>query len=51
MDSQEDIKVRIEKAEVEMESAPEFDLTIVNDDLDLAKREIEGIVSKFISDE
>ena len=40
---------RIAKAKVEVESAPEFDLVIVNDDLEQAKKEMFQGVKEFVN--
>lgn len=47
-DAPEMIKLRIEKAEYELSFAPHFDVTIVNDDLDTAKKEAERVIEEFI---
>lgn len=48
-DSDEDIKTRIDKAEQELTYAKQFDLVIINDDLDKAIEEAEYAVRNFIS--
>ena len=48
-DSQKDITTRLQKAEFELGFENRFDFTIINDDLERAKEEIEGVVKKFIS--
>lgn len=48
-DSDEEIKVRIEKAEYELSFANEFDIVIINDDLDRAKGKTLWEVSQFIN--
>lgn len=51
-DSMEEIENRIAKAEWETEFAQgKFDCTIINDDLETAKREILDVVSSFINEE
>ena len=51
-DSMEEIENRIAKAEWETEFAKgKFDCTIINDDLETAKREILDVVSSFINEE
>jgi len=47
-DSKKDIQTRIEKAKEELDFAPFFDVIIVNDDLDIAKKEVFEKVSEFI---
>ena len=49
-DSKKDIQTRIEKAKEELDFAPFFDVIIVNDDLDIAKKEVFEKVSEFIGD-
>ena len=44
------INTRVEKAESEISFAPQFDIVIVNDDLDKAKQEALTIVSKFLAE-
>ena len=48
-DSNESIETRIQKAQKEIEKESEFDLSIINDDLDLAKKESLDAVQKFLS--
>lgn len=47
-DAPDMIKLRIEKAEYELSFAPHFDITIVNDDLDTAKKEAEEVLTNFL---
>jgi len=47
-DSPEKIKIRIEKAELEMKSAGMFDRIVVNDDLEKAKMEAYSIIKNFL---
>ncbi|MEN8125758.1 MAG: guanylate kinase [Bacteroidota bacterium] len=47
-DSEDKIKERIEKAEKELEFASDFDVILVNDDLDKAKQEAYNLVKKFL---
>ncbi|MEZ5198304.1 MAG: guanylate kinase [Bacteroidales bacterium] len=47
-ESEENLKKRIEKAEDELGFAKEFDKTIVNDDLQTALKEAEGLVRDFL---
>ena len=48
-DSEEKIQERIAKAEKELSYAEEFDIILVNDDLNTAKKEAEELVQKFTS--
>lgn len=48
-DSDEDIKTRIDKANEELSYANEFDLIIINDNLDKAIEEAENAVRNFIA--
>lgn len=47
-ESEEKIKMRVSKAAVEMATSPQFDVIIMNDDLDKAKAEAEKVVAEFI---
>ncbi len=47
-DSPEVIENRLAKAEYEMSFAPQFDVTVCNDDYDRAKTEILNLVTDFI---
>lgn len=47
-DSEKDIQTRIDKAAEEIEFAKYFDIIIVNDDLNTAKKEVLEVVTKFI---
>ena len=47
-DSAEMIAKRIGKAEYEMGFAPQFDCVVVNDDLELAKRDAERAIRNFL---
>lgn len=47
-DSSEMIDLRIAKAEYELSFAPHFDVTIVNDNLEKAKKEAEKVISDFL---
>lgn len=49
-DSEEKIKERVAKAEKEMGFAPEFDVILVNDDLERAKDEAVELVKRFTQD-
>ena len=48
-DSNESIEARIQKAQKEIEKESEFDLSIINDDLDLAKKESLDAVQNFLA--
>lgn len=48
-DKEEAIKTRLTKAKCELEFANKFDVIIVNDDLELAKKEIISVVKNFLS--
>ena len=48
-DSNKSIEERVQKAQKEIEKENEFDLSIINDDIDLAKKESFHIVKKFLS--
>ena len=50
-DSNESIDARIQKAQKEIEKELEFDLSIINNNLDLAKKESFDIVKKFLANE
>jgi guanylate kinase len=47
-ETEESIKLRLDRAQEEMKFEDRFDLTIVNDDLETAYRELKNKVSKFI---
>jgi len=47
-DSPEKIRIRIEKAGVEMQSAGMFDKIVVNEDLEKAKKEAYSIIKNFL---
>ncbi len=49
-DSPESIDARIERARYELEQAPRFDATVVNDDLERAIAETAKIITDFLSD-
>lgn len=49
-DTQEVIESRIAKAAYELSFAPQFDVVVVNDDLDKAKAEALRIIQNFIED-
>lgn len=46
-DSEEKIKIRVAKAQKELEYAPKFDVILINDDLGKAKKEAAELVSSF----
>jgi guanylate kinase len=48
-ESEEKIQERLAKAEKELSYAKDFDVILVNDDLDTAKKEAEELVEKFTS--
>jgi guanylate kinase len=48
-DSPEKIEQRVGKAAEEIGYAPQFDKTVVNDDLEKAVAEVEQIVKEFIA--
>ncbi len=47
-DSEEKIAKRLEKASVEMNESANFDLTIINDDLPMAQKQLEEVVHYFL---
>ena len=47
-DDLETIKTRVAKAKHEMSYAEDFDVIVVNDDLEISKKEIERLVENFI---
>jgi guanylate kinase len=47
-DSPETIVKRLEKAEIEMREFHQFDITIVNDDLQIAKMQVASVVNYFL---
>lgn len=49
-DSEDKIRKRLEKAEYEMSFAPQFDKTVVNDNLERAVEEVESHIRRFISE-
>ncbi|MBT3173793.1 MAG: guanylate kinase [Lentimicrobiaceae bacterium] len=48
-DSKHDIETRISKAKYELTFADKFDISIINDDLEIAKKEAMEIVSDFVN--
>jgi guanylate kinase len=49
-DSPETIAKRMEKAKWEMSFAPQFDVVVVNDNLEEARRNIYSVVEQFLSE-
>ena len=49
-ESDERIQMRIDKAEIELATAPQFDYILENNDLDTALAEAKKLVSSFILD-
>ncbi|MCB9202919.1 MAG: guanylate kinase [Flavobacteriales bacterium] len=47
-ETQDTLKTRVEKAELEMSYANKFDKILVNDDLEQSKKEIKSLVLEFI---
>ena len=47
-DSPEKIQKRLEKASVEMYESAQFDLTIINDDLPMAQKQLAEVVNYFL---
>ena len=50
-DSMEDIQNRVDKAEFEISIGPQFDYTVINDDLDTAVNEVHDLIANFITRE
>ena len=48
-DSMEDIKSRVDKAEFEISIGPQFDHTVINDDLDTAVAQVHDLITSFIT--
>ena len=48
-DSMDDINERLNKAEFELSIGPQFDHTVINDDLDIAVAQVHNIIADFIS--
>ena len=48
-ESEEKISMRVAKASAELATAPQFDVVIVNDDLQNAKQEVYELVKAFVS--
>ena len=49
-DSMEDIKARVDKAEFEISIGPQFDHTVINDDLDTAVAQVHDLITQFITE-
>lgn len=49
-DSEQAIEERIGKAEIEMSYADQFDHILINDELETAFREADGLIDKFLSE-
>ena len=47
-DSMEDIQARVNKAEFEISIGPQFDHTVINDDLETAVNEIHDLIAAFV---
>ena len=50
-DSMEDIQNRVDKAEFEISIGPQFDYTVINDDLDTAVAQVHDLIADFVSHE
>jgi len=50
-DSMEDIQARVDKAEFEISIGPQFDYTVINDDLDTAVAQVHDLIAEFISEQ
>ena len=50
-DSMEDIQARVYKAEFEISIGPQFDYTVINDDLDTAVNEVHNLIANFVTHE
>ena len=48
-DSMEDIQNRVDKAEFEISIGPQFDYTVINDDLDIAVAQVHDLIADFIT--
>ena len=48
-DSMEDIQARVAKAEFEISIGPQFDYTVVNDDLETAVNEVHDLIADFVA--
>ena len=43
------LKARVDKAEFEISIGPQFDYTVINDDLDTAVNEVHQLIEDFIN--
>lgn len=50
-ETKEKIDMRVARAEMELDYAPRFDRTVVNDDLDTAKKQTKDIIAGFIAND
>lgn len=50
-DTEEVIQTRLEKAAYELTFAPQFDKVVINDDLEIAKKEVVKIVNDFLNND
>ena len=50
-DSMEDIQNRVDKAEFEISIGPQFDYTVINDNLDIAVAQVHDLIADFITPE
>ncbi len=50
-DSMEDIQNRVDKAEFEISIGPQFDYTVINDDLDTAVAQVHDLIAEFIAND
>ena len=50
-DSMEDIQARVYKAEFEISIGPQFDYTVINDDLDTAVAQVHDLIAEFVNPE
>ena len=48
-DSMEDINNRVNKAEFEISIGPQFDHTVINDDLDTAVNQVHNLIADFVN--
>lgn len=48
-DNMEDIQARVDKAEFEISIGPQFDHTVINDDLDTAVNKVHTLIEDFIN--
>lgn len=50
-DSMEDIQNRVDKAEFEISIGPQFDYTVINDDLETAVAQVHDLIAEFIAND